>query len=223
MGFLISNVHKTKQKKSFFRSNWHPEFGMRAGDRIWILTRCAETQTSNMLYFSEMISSVSEQIFFALSQWRGNGLLLSAVIAVVVVLAFPCSCPALGAQLGVIYPPRSCDEHSSAPISFVPGVKKAAVPGTDSSSPCAHHTGKEPQQLAPRLWAEAAKLLRPWPRFATCQTKAKCCRMIKQEPWTVARFIGHGNERWWFGTSLTRHVWHSMNNFIWRKEAHQSL
>lgn len=85
----------------------------------------------------------------------------------------------------------------------MPGVKKAAVPGTDSSSPCAHHTGKEPWQLAPHVWAEAAKLLCPWPRFATCQRKAKCCRMIKQEPWTGAHFIGCGNERWWFGTSLT--------------------
>lgn len=92
------------------------------------------------------------------------------------------TCLAPGAQLGIIYPPHSCDEHSSAPISFVPGVKKAAVPGTDSSSPCAHHTGEEPRQLAPRLRAEVAKLLRPWPRFATCQRKAKCCRMIKQEP-----------------------------------------
>ncbi|GAA6083026.1 uncharacterized [Tachysurus ichikawai] len=105
------------------------------------------------------------------------------------------SCPAPGAQLGVIYPLRSCDEYSSAPISFVPGVKKAALPGTDSSSPCAHHTGEEPRQLAPRLRAEAAKLLRPWPRFATCQREAKCCRMIKQEPWTGARFIGRRNER----------------------------
>lgn len=158
--------------------------------------------------------------------WEVHVLLSVKTAVAAEVVAFPAPLvarPVVGAQLGVIYPPRSCDEHSSAPISFVPGVKKATVPGTDSSSPCAHHTGEEPRQLAPRLRAEAAKLLRPWPRFATCQRKAKCCRMIKQGPWTSARFIGRGNERWWFGTSLTRHVWHSMNNFIWRKEAHRSL